>query len=320
MLSRRHLRIKVLQACYSFFQSHNDDLELGEKQLTRSMDKLYELYIYQLSFLLEILNLATNRIEEARHKYFPTPEDLNPNKRFLENRVLLQLASNKDYQRKEKALKVSWADEKNMVLKIYNEIKAGPDYDQYMRDPRDSYKNDREFLIKMVLNHIAGYDLLRQYYEDKSIFWSDEDFDTSIILLIKTLKGFQENSNEEEPLPSLYKADNEQPNEDKQFMLKLFHHTILHSDEYARMIEEQARNWELDRIAVMDILIMKMALSEILNFPSIPIKVSMNEYIEISKHYSSDKSKIFINGILDKLILKLKDEGEIKKVGRGLVE
>ena len=320
MLSRRHLRIKVLQACYSFFQSHNDSLESGEKQLIRGMDKLYDLYIYQISFLLEIAGFASNRMEEARHKFFPTPEEVNPNKRFIENRVILQLASNKDYLRKYDALKISWADEQNMILRIYNEIKIDPDYDQYMNSLKNTYKNDKEFLIRIVLNHIAGYDFLRQYYEDKSIFWSDEDFDTSIIMLIKTLKSLEESHSENMALPTLYKADEAQQEEDKQFMQKLFRMTILHSDEYAKMIDEQAQNWELDRIAVMDIIIMKMALSEILNFPSIPIKVSMNEYIEISKHYSSDKSKIFINGILDKLITKMKEEGLIKKMGRGLME
>jgi N utilization substance protein B len=164
--------------------------------------------------------------------------------------------------------------------------------------------------------------VLRNYYEDRSIFWSDEDFDISVFMLIKTLQMYRESWGPEHPLPTLFKEEDDEDAEDddRQYMIKLFRYCILRSDEMGKLIQEQAENWELERIALMDIIIMKMALTELMVFPSIPVKVTINEYIEISKSYSSIKSKLFINGILDKLVNKLKADGKIRKTGRGLME
>ncbi len=174
----------------------------------------------------------------------------------------------------------------------------------------------------IVTNYLPFYENLRNYYEDRSIFWSDEDFDISLFMLIKTINGYRENWGAEHPLPSLFKEDEEgeEADEDRKYMIKLFRYCIIRSEEYGKLIEEQAENWELERIALMDIIIMKMALAELIIFPSIPVKVTINEYIEISKSYSSVKSKLFINGILDKLVIKLKQDGTIRKSGRGLME
>jgi transcription antitermination protein NusB len=173
-----------------------------------------------------------------------------------------------------------------------------------------------------VTNFLPDYENLRNYFEDRSIFWSDDDYDISLFMVLKTISTFKETWSEEHHLPPLFKEDEleEENDEDRKYMIKLFRYCILRSDEYGKLIEEQAENWELERIAIMDIIIMKMALAELIVFPSIPVKVTINEYIEISKSYSSVKSKLFINGILDKLVIKLKNEGMILKMGRGLLE
>ncbi len=322
MLSRRHLRVKVLQALYAFFQSEGDDIAKGEKLLVTSTDKLYELYIHQLSFLVRFVDYSRNRIEEAKRKFYPTEEDLNPNTRLIDNKFIIQIDENKDFNRWRNRLKINWADEENMFHKLFQEVKSGADYNEMISRPYSGYKDDKDLISLLVTNYIPDFELLRMYFEDRSIFWSDEDFDISIYMLIKTLQLYKESWGAEHPLPSLFKTEDDDNTEDddRQYMLKLFRYAILRSEETGKLIEEQAENWELERIALMDIIIMKMALTELMVFPSIPIKVTINEYIEISKSYSSMKSKLFINGILDKLVIKLKREEKIVKMGRGLME
>ena len=321
MLSRRHLRVKVLQALYAFFQSDGDDIAVGEKQLIKSTDKLYELYIYQLSFLIKLVDYSLNRIEEAKKKFYPTEEDLHPNTRLVDNRFVKQIEDNKDFRRWRDKLKINWRDEENLFHKFLHELKNDPDYIRFINQPGRSYSDDKELISLIVTNYLPEFELLRNYYEDLSIFWSDEDYDISLMMLIKTVKFYKESWGPEHHLPPLFKDEAEEDNdEDRQFMLKLFRYCILRSEENGKLIEEQAENWELERIAIMDIIIMKMALTELTVFPSIPVKVTINEYIEISKSYSSIKSKLFINGILDKLVLKLKEDGRIRKTGRGLME
>ena len=171
MLSRRHVRIKVLQAVYAFFQSGGDDLVRGEKQLLQSIDKLYDLYVYQLALMVKITDFAANRIEEARKKYFPTQEDLNPNTRFIDNAFIKQLDENKELRRRKDKLKISWVDDNNMLLKIYNDIRELSEYTSYMADSEPSYKKDKEVWMAILLQVLANSDFLRNYFEDKSIVW-----------------------------------------------------------------------------------------------------------------------------------------------------
>ena len=320
MLSRRHLRIKVLQALYAFFQSESDRLDLGEKELLKSINKLYEIYVYQLSFLIEITDFARKRIDENKQKFFPTEEDLNPNTRFINNKLIHQLENNRDFRKHFDVYKINWAGEEEMIRKVYNEIREGEDFKKYMSSSVNGYNDDREILIKIVKKHISRSDSLQFYFEEKDIHWSD-DFHTANLLVIKSLKLFKEDWDEYHKLPALLKEDDfDEKNEDREFVKQLFRKTIIHTDEYADLIEEKVKNWEMDRIAVMDILIIKMALAELMEFPSIPIKVSLNEYIELAKMYSTPKSKVFVNGVLDKLIFDLREKKMIKKTGRGLLE
>ncbi len=316
MLSRRHLRIKALQSLYAFNQSHNDRLDYGEKELLRSLDKLYEIYIYQLSLLVEIVEYANKRIEENRRKFYPTEEDMNPNTRFVDNRFIKQLTENKSYNSYVEKYKISWVDEEEMIRKLFVGIRNSKFYKEYMNSPDSSYENDKDVIIKIVKKIISESDSLHFYYEERNIYWAD-DFYTSNYLVIKTIKGFEEKQGELTPLPTLFKNNNE---EDKDFLVNLFRKVILRSDEYFLLIEGKVKNWESDRLAVMDILLLKMALAELLEFPSIPVKVTLNEYIELSKMFSTPKSKVFINGVLDKMIADLRRKNEIKKMGRGLLE
>jgi len=318
MLSRRHLRIKVLQAVYAFFQNGNTDLARGEKQLLLSIDKIHELLIYQLSFLIEVRDFTANRIEESKKKFFPTEEDLAPNMKFVENRALKQIEENRDFRRLHDKLKINWSEEQGMVRKAFLELKDSNFFEKYMSLPDDSYEADRDILARIIKKNLIGFELLEYYYESKSIYWAFDAFHTANLILMKYIKSLDAGDDENKAFPEI--IDRADGGEDREFMIRLFHKTILNSDKYAVMIDEKARNWELERIALMDIILIKMALAELLEFPSIPVKVTLNEYIDISKYYSSAKSKVFINGILDKLIIDLKEKKKIKKTGRGLLE
>lgn len=318
MLSRRHLRIKVLQAVYAFIQSGNSDLAKGEKQLLISIDKIRDLLYYQLSFMIEMRDFAHNRIEESKKKFFPSAEDLDPNMRFIENKVLQKIENNRDYLRQHDRLRINWGEEREMIRKAYILLRESKFFGKYMEDAENGFEQDREILIKTVKKVLSSFELLEYHYESSSVFWSFDAYHTSNQILIKYLKTIEGSDNELTPIPDIIK--NDEGDEDRKFMIDLFRKTILKGNEYEGLIEEKARNWELDRIALMDTILIKMALAELIEFPSIPVKVTLNEYIDISKYYSSSKSKVFINGILDKLIIDLKEEKAIKKTGRGLME
>lgn len=318
MLTRRHLRIKALQAIYAFMQSQNSDLAAGEKQLVFSVEKIHELFYWLLSLLVELNAFARIRIEEGKKKFFPTEEDMNPNTRFIDNRLIAQIERNKDYNKRINVYKISWADEHNLIHHLYQDVKKSPSYTGYISAKNCFYKEDKEIIQKVVVEHLTEYELLRQYFEDRSIYWADGDYEIALFLLYKTISLYQENWTEEHHLPGVFKINGD--DDDRSFMLNLFRKTILHSDEYEQLIDIKVQNWELERIAVIDMIILKMALAEILEFPTIPLKVTMNEYIELSKAFSSEKSKLFVNGMLDKLTMQLNNEGRIRKIGRGLLD
>jgi len=320
MLSRRFLRIKALQAIYAFMQDGPESMNSGEKQLLVSLDKLYELYIRQLSLLIEVSDFARRRIEENKLKFLPTEEDLHPNTRFIDNRFITQLANNRDFLKKSHSFKISWADEEELIRKLYNTLRESDFFISYMDGPEPSYNEDKE-LAENIFNRIfAESELLQSFFEERSIYWSD-DFEISLIMLQKTIKGFRADHDEYTALPALLKDEHDADgSEDLDFVKNLYRKTIIHSEEFNTIIADKAQNWELDRIALMDILLLKMAMTEFIDFPSVPVKVTLNEYIELAKSFSTPKSKIFINGILDKLIVEFKANGKLVKSGRGLME
>jgi len=318
MLSRRQLRIKVLQALYAFFQSKSDRMDFGEKQLFISIEKIYELCFWQLSFMIELVDFTKVRTEEAKHKHFPTPENLNPNTKFIDNKLIEQIRNNRIYEKKYDQYKISWAEQTEMIRRIYKEIIESKYYEKFMAEPERSYDSDKEFIILLIKKVIAKSESLKQFYEDLSIYWSD-DYHSVTALVIKIINSFTEESDTYHLLPVIYKTANEAENEDVDFVKSLYRKTIVNSDKLEKLITEKTVNWEYDRIAVMDIIILKMALTELTEFKSVPVKVTLNEYIELSKSYSTPKSNIFVNGILDKLINDLKESKDIRKTGRGLM-
>lgn len=314
MLSRRHLRIKVMQAIYAFLQGDNTDLAKGEKELMKGINKIYDLYIYILLLLPELIDFGKARIDERKQKRIPNPEDLNPNTRFVDNPLIAKLSNNNALRREAEVRKLSWSDEPELIKKIYNSIVDSEDFAAYMNNDEKTYVNEQKFVQSVFKKYVATEERLHSLFEDKSIYWVDDlEFVNSMV--VKTLGLLNEQANENTPLLPLLKDD-----DDRKFMLDLFHKTIIHEKEYDALISPKLQNWEMERVAFMDVLLMKMAISEFLNFPSVPTKVSMNEYIEISKDYSTPQSKLFINGILDKILIDFKREDKIQKSGRGLIE
>jgi N utilization substance protein B len=304
-----------MQALYGFFQSNVQDIAKGEKELFNNIDKIYDLYIYQLALLLELRHVATVQLEDAKKKRLPTAEDLDPNLKFLENKFITQLAENIHLKRELNNRRINWNNEFELVKKIYNNIKVSDAFGKYMNVDDDSYKTDRNFVLEIFKEFIADYELVNHIYEERNLHWGDDIYLVNP-MVVKTIESFKENVNPDFLLIPLYKDEEE----DESFAKNLFRQTILRNDEIEKLIGDKTKNWEVERIALMDVLLMKMAVAEILHFTSIPIKVSLNEFIEISKIYSTPKSKLFINGILDKLVNDFKTEGKISKVGRGLME
>lgn len=304
-----------MQALYGFFQSDTKDLARSEKDLFAGIDKIYDLFIYQLAFLIELKHVATVLMEEAKTKRLPTEQDLNPNLKFIENKFINQLAENIHVQREINNRRISWNNEFELVKKIFNTIKSSAEFEKYMNVSDDSFNTHRDFALEMFKESIADYELLNHLYEEKNLHWGDDLYIVNP-MIVKMIEAAKETATPDTALMSLYK-DKE---EDMQFVKDLFRETALRNDEIEKMIGDKTKNWEVERIAMMDVLLMKMAITEVLHFSSIPVKVTLNEFIEISKMYSTPKSKIFINGILDKIVADLKRDNKINKIGRGLME
>jgi N utilization substance protein B len=309
-----------MQAIYAFQQEGPESINAGEKQLITSLDKLYELFIYQLSLIIELSDFARRRIEENRLKLLPTPEDRDPNLRFIQNRFISQIENNREYLKRNAAYKINWVDEEEMIRKFYNLMREDEGYIAYMNKPEVTYADEKQVVNHVLVRLFSESEHLRSYFDEKNIYWT-EDFDIAIMMVDKTIKGFKESADEFTSLPTLLKDEkNSDGSEDMEFVKHLYRKSLINSDELNKVIRERASNWDLERIAIMDTILLKMAITELIEFPSIPIKVTLNEYIELSKEYSSPKSKIFINGVLDKLIVDYKEKGIIVKSGRGLME
>jgi N utilization substance protein B len=313
MLNRRILRIKVMQALYAFFQGEEDSLAVAENQLFRSFDRLYDLYILQLILLTEIYHEAQRHIEESKNKFFPSDEDRLENNYFAANRVLQALTDSETLRAQANKRRLTWDNQGDMGLKLFRKIRNSQLYKSYIFATDNDYAKDRDFIVKAYEKIISDDDILAAYYESENIHWSD-DFDLVNYAVIKTLKGWEEGTSL--PLVSLYRDEED----DKEFVKTLFRKTIVNNDKYSVYVEQNAKNWESDRMALMDVLLMKMCVCELFEFSSIPVKVSMNEYIEISKSFSTPKSNAFINGILDKITEQLRKENKLQKSGRGLIE
>jgi len=310
MLSRRQLRIKVLQSLYSFFQSGTGDLKAAESELFRSIDKILELYYLLLLFITELAHDDLLDSEDLQRKYFPKEEEVHARRRLHQAKFASALENNEVFKTAVKNYKCSWQNDQDLVRKIFLEIKKSDEYKKFMTADATE---EKELLLQIIRGFIEKSEALQSVLQERSIYWG-EDLSFCCHLMIKTVKEFYDKNKLE--FPSLYKDEKD----DRQFVKLLFEKTILNNNSYETSISAKTKNWDVERIAMMDILLMKMALAEMMTFESIPVKVSINEYIDISKEYSTPKSKLFINGIIDKLANEYKAEGKIVKSGRGLVE
>jgi N utilization substance protein B len=309
MLNRRFLRIKVMQALYAYFQHEKGDARQFEKELFKSIDKIHELYFSILSLFESLHHVALVIIDENKNKRLPSESDLKPNLSFINNSLLKGLSENKDLEAAVEKRKISWENDLDIVRRLYNEIKAGELFKEYMAQPEHSVADDRAFMISIVTEYLSQNDVLASMFEEKNLHWADDSF-VAFNSVIRTFETFE---GEFKMLPLL-----KDEKDDMEFMSTLFHKTILYRQEYQELIGKHTQNWEVERIANMDMLLMEMALAEILHVPNVPVKASLNEYIDISKEYSTPNSKTFLNGVLDKIIAELKQENRIVKTGRGL--
>ncbi len=311
MLNRRFLRIKVMQVLYAFFQHEKGDVIIFERDLFKSLDKIHELYLSILCLVSDIHHVALVIIDEHKNKHLPTKDDLAPNLKFAKNSLLVSLAANKDFQNQLEQKKISWQGDFDVVRKLFQEIKSSELYINYMKTETSSIKEDRDFIIEIITEQLSENELLQSLFEEKNMHWVDDAF----VAFNSVIRNFEPFEGEFKLMPLL-----KDEKDDLEFMSQLFTKTIIYRNEYQELIGRHTQNWDVERIANMDMLLMEMALTEIMHLPNIPIKASLNEYIDISKEYSTPNSKVFVNGVLDKIIAELRRDGKITKEGRGLKE
>lgn len=315
MLNRRHLRIKVLQILYAYYQNEEKNPLNTEKELFKSVEKMYEMYIYLLLIFEELVQKAEQRMEDGQNKIRPSESDLQPNRKFVDNLIFKYFMSNDGLRKKSETRKINWggAVKQDLMKKLFIQIKDSELYNDYMNKEESSFELDQKFASNLFKSDIANFELLHDFFENESIYWMD-DIDLVCSMVLKTIKGLKKGDKGNDILP-LYKDEDDE----KEFIRILIRKTIEKDDENTLTIDDLTQNWELDRIAKMDIILLKMALTELTELSSIPKKVTLNEYIEISKYYSTPKSQVFINGILDKAVERLDKEGKLLKTGRGLI-
>lgn len=312
MLSRRLLRIKAVKALYAHFKSESDSLSASEKNLMHAIDKTYDLYHQMLWLVVDVARYAESRQELARNKKLPTHEDLNPNTKFVDNAVIAQLAGSDALAAYLERKSLGWVQYPELIKGLYDSMTEADYYKEYMASDERSYNQDRKFVEDFYLNTVDDNEAVEMSVEEQSILWAD-DVDYALVLVNRTL-GMCRRGQEDLPLLPEFKND-----DDKAFVKELFRKALVNYGEHLACIEKFTQNWDVERIAYMDNIIMVVAIAELVNFPSIPVKVTLDEYIDIAKFYSTRNSSLFVNGVLDKAIAVLKEEGKINKTGRGLL-
>lgn len=321
MLTRRHIRVKVLQSVYAFLNqlkatktTENPDIQKQEKFLNYSMEQMYELYLLLLQLMVEIQLYADGYIKKSQNKHLATESDKKPNRKFVENKVLKQIASNTAFKNALEKYKLqNWEIDNEYVHLLFKELRSSDLYTSYLNSKDSSYQEDKSFLIRFYKEILAPNEKLYDYLEDKRLTWLD-DFPIVNTAIVKMLQHISPKTENHKMLLSLYKND-----DDKDFAVQLFRKTILNNETLETEISDNSPNWDKERIAELDFIMIKMGLMEFMHFPSIPVKVTINEYLEIAKEYSTPKSSIFINGLLDKKAKEYKTENKLNKVGRGLL-
>lgn len=314
MVNRRHIRSKVLQAIYAMTQNQSDQLDVYEKYLFSSLENIRELYLLMLSSLVELQKVEQEYLEVSAQKHLATPEERNPNKKFINNSILQILVTSETLQNWLEELRINqFAVNDHYMKGLLQDIKSSDLYKEYMRNGVNNFAEDKMFAIKLFTEFIAPNEKIYEFLEDYKISWID-DIPVVNTAILKQLEGIQ-NESSYFKLNRVFKDD-----EDKEFAKQLFRKTALNADFLVKEYEDKTRNWDIDRLAEIDAIILNLGVCELQKFPSIPVKVTINEYLELAKEYSTPKSSIFINGILDALVKEYRQENKLNKIGRGLID
>lgn len=307
MINRVLIRIRVVQILFAAYQGDNRDLKKAENDLLFSLQKSYDLYFYLLLLMTELTDAFAHRIDVKKSKLLPSQEDINPNIQLRENSFIAQLKTNKQMTDYLNDRPMSWNENDSFIRNLLEKILDSDIYAEYLNNQTRTYESDREFWRKVFKQIICNTEELYTLLEDESLFWND-DIEIVESFVLKTIKRFNQEEGIDQELLPMFKDDS-----DKEFAVKLLRESMLNAKEYRALIDKYTKNWESERIAIMDMIIMQIAIAELLNFPSIPVNVTMNEYIDIAKAYSTNKSAAFINGILDSIVKELQASGRIIK-------
>ncbi|KAA6318880.1 hypothetical protein EZS27_031162 [termite gut metagenome] len=307
MINRVLIRLKIIQIIFAYYQNGSKNIDSAEKELFFSISKAYDLYNYLLTLLIALKNYARKRVETTKSKLAPTKEEQPVNMKFIENKFIAQLEKNIQLNQFIVCQKKSWEEEESFLKELYNTILASDTYKEYMASDESSHDADKLFWRKIYKQFILKNETLDLLLEEQSLYWND-DKEIVDTFVLKTIKRFDEKQGAKQSILSEFKDE-----EDREFAGRLFRRTIQNEDYYRHLISENTKNWDIERVAFMDVIIMQCALAEILSFPNIPISVSLNEYVEIAKLYSTPKSGSFINGTLDGIIKRMKKEGKLNK-------
>ncbi len=306
MINRELIRTKVVQLTYAYYQNGSKNIETAEKELLFSLSKAYDLYNYLLALIVGITRESRRHVEVAETRAQREGTAM-PSRKFVDNRFALQLEGNKMLCDFMEAQKISWADQSEFLKKIYTQITESKIYQEYMESGEDNYEEDRELWRKLYRALIENNATLDALLEEQSIYWND-DKEVVDSFVLKTIKRFNEhNSSSQELLPEYDSED------DKDYARKLFRATIINAEEYQHYMSEASHNWDFSRLAYMDIVIMQIAIAEMMTFPSIPVSVTINEFVELSKLYSTPRSAGYINGMLDAIARHLVQTGRLLK-------
>lgn len=314
MLNRRHIRVKVMQSIYAMHQNGSDNLQKEEKFLFYSIENILDLYLIMLSSIIEIRDKEQLYLDKSAKKHLATPQERNPNTKFVRNALVDMLSESRSLNIALEHRKINnWKQNDDYILIMLSEIRNSDLYNEYMSTTKTTFEQDRQFVIDMFMELIAPNEKLYEYLEDNKLTWVD-DIPLVNTQIVKQLRQIKPDSPHSFAVPELYKDD-----EDRDFAKELFRKTVLNETELAKEYIDKTPNWDTERIAEIDTIILKMAICEFLKFPSIPVKVTINEYLEIAKEYSTPKSSIFINGILDNLVKEFQAAKKLNKTGRGLM-
>ncbi len=312
MLSRRVLRTKVVKAVYAHIQCEGLTPVVSEKNLVTSIDRAYDLYFHLLALVPEVAEYAAERIRIGENKKLPTYDDLHPNRKFVENKVILRLAEDEGLQAELKARKLSWKDHRDLIVALYNALIRQPFYQKYMLSEVRSFREDAQLVSDIYMTMLEEFEPLETVLEEQSVLWND-DLGFLLTMVSRTILSMSEKRDTIKLMPQ-FKSD-----EDLDYAKSLLRYAIAGYDRISLLLDNSMRNWDIERVALMDKIILVTAIAEAESFPSIPVRVTMNEYIDIAKCYSTESSGSFINGVLDRMINQLTEEGKIVKSGKGLL-